>query len=579
MLSQITQAPKNCRNWLFKDNLKIEATAKNDPQPNIFFIFCIVFYGLYLVTIQPEWVLGGGMWAEMATNYYVNANNPSILVNLFSTDAGYIPLPQRIIAYIGSALNLPSTSIPYYYTWSGILITGSMAGAFCLSPFRAIIRSDYLRLLSSISILLVADFETRTFINFTYFSAFYIAIITALALVQKNEESPWWAWAIPVLIISKPAVLSVFPAMILAALVSKARFRLITLSVALLCIVQVLNIYFSHSAGAFSPVYTFSTLEKIIAAGKFFIGLLGAFSAGKGISPEAYRPLWLGSFAFLSCLLIISKKRTNASALILVGLSMLFFNVLLNVFALSDSWNIKMENLIGIPFYRHIIVGYFGVVLVIVGLIDTCAHLGKPGKSSFSLVMAPLIFILWFFLSGWFNFSAIINRAPRSPVINNSQWQDMAPAIASSESICIPIDPLGWMFSKNCSQLNPNINVSTEIEYRPLQLKKEYFSIEITPPTSASKKNLISMAVLAQPSISTALVQGEAVLTMKDGSIKYLSGSRQLATSGGLLIFTNKGTTPLIDIESVILKFNAPINIGFFSGEPGDHPAVLWMGN
>ncbi len=580
MLSQLIKTPRSIQNWLFKDDLNDEPLKHNETRPTLFFLTCILFYSLYLSVMQPEWVLAGGMWAEMATNYYVSANYPSLLVNLFATDAGYIPLPQRIIAYIGSSLSLPATAIPYYYTWSGILITASMVGAFCLSPFRLLIRSDHLRLLTSISILLVADFETRTFINFTYFSAFFVAIITALALVQKNEQCPWWAWLIPILMISKPAVLSTFPAMILVALVSKSRFRLITISVVLLCIAQFVNIYISHSAGGFSTVQTFSTTEKIIATGKFFLGLLGVFSTGTHTAPEFYRPIWLGVFALLLTVLIIGKKRTNASALILTGLSMLFFNVLLNAFALSDAWNIRMENLLSVPLYRHIAVGYFGVILVMTGMIGACVRLGKLNRSALAPALAPLLFLLWFFYSGWFTFASKINQAPTFPTIHNSQWQEMAPAIASSDSICIPIDPLGWIFSKNCSNLTPEVSFGSPIEYRPLVRQKEHFSIVITPPASIANKNLTSLAILAQPSTtSNALVQGEAVLNMKDGSTKYLSGTRQLNTSGSLLVFTKRGTTAISDIKYITLQFDTPVNIGFVSGEASDHPRIIWMGN
>ena len=52
---------------------------------------------MYQVAMQPNWVLGGGMWAKMATNYFTNANAPSYLQKFFATDAGYIPVPQRQI--------------------------------------------------------------------------------------------------------------------------------------------------------------------------------------------------------------------------------------------------------------------------------------------------------------------------------------------------------------------------------------------------------------------------------------------------------------------------------------------------
>ena len=56
-------------------------------------------------------------------------------------------------------------------------------------------QSDGLRLLVALSVLALADYETRTFINFTYFAAFFILILSALALVSdKMDAPPGWAW-------------------------------------------------------------------------------------------------------------------------------------------------------------------------------------------------------------------------------------------------------------------------------------------------------------------------------------------------------------------------------------------------
>jgi hypothetical protein len=519
------------------------------------------------------------MWAEMATNYYTNANAPSLFVNLFSTDSGYIPLPQRLIAYLGSAINISDIFIPYYYTWSGILITSCMVGTFCLAPFRELVKSDCLRFISSLAVLLVADFETRTFINFTYFAAFFIAIVTALAMVQKDTDCPQWAWVIPILIISKPAVLAALPAMFLAALVSKTRFKLITLSAAVLSIFQLLSIYLNHSETPFNPVSHFSSLEKITAAGKYSIGFLSAFSLGRVISFDASKHLWIGALMLLGCLVSISKKRVNAAALLIVGLSLLFSNTLLNTFALSDSWNINNVGLVGTAPYRHILVGYFGVVLVITGLIETYAHHKSSSKQGMWRVQAPSMFLIWFVLSGWIFYSWKIGRQPVSPVLYNSQWQEQASSIKSAEALCIPIDPFGWVYKKNCWQLNPEMSWAKTIEYRPLSRHGEYFTITLESPATGEYKNLISIAVLVKAPVSDLDVKGELVLKMKDGSFNSSEGNHLLHRAGGLIMFTPEKTVPLEAIESVTLKFHSLVNIGFVSHEPVNNPAVIWMGN
>jgi len=583
MLKQLAALFKGSRNWLFLNESVIDARSANDRLPRMLFLACIVFYGLYLLVMQSEWVLGGEMWAEMATNYYPNAASPSLAVKLFSTDAGYIPLPQRILAIAGHALHFPAAAIPYFYTWIAILLTAAMVGAFCLAPFRPLVKNDFLRFLAAVSVLLVADFESRTFINFTYFAAFFVAIVTALALVQKSEEVPWWSWLIPVLMLSKPAVLSVVPAMILGATVSGRRFRFITIAVLVFCLAQILRMMFSHSAGAYVPTNEFSLYEKIYAATKYFVGFLGAFSAGKAVSIEHYRPLLFGLSLLFVCLLVLAKRRTNAGALIIVGLSLLLFNALLNVFALSDMWNLNMQRLIGVPLYRHIIVGYFGVVLVIVGLVDSLTMRRDQQLGSLLFDIGPVLYLSWFYFSGWFLFLETLNRPPGSPpVVHNSQWQSMAAAIDSGADVCVPVDPLGWVFGRHCAPINPNIKwLGTELGYRELPSALDgFYAITVEPPISVLKMNLMSLAILIKPhQASPILVNGSVEITMSDGSTNYFIGHRQLPVSGGLLVLTTTAfSLPVSDIKTVKIRFDKAVEIGFASKESGNQLAIIWMG-
>ena len=109
--------------------------GKHSRIPIVLFAVAITFYCVYLALVQSSWVLGGGMWAEMASNYYPNSISDSLWTRLFATDFGYVPLPQRLIGIVGSSFNLPAAAIPYFYTWSAVILTGAMVGSFCLRPF------------------------------------------------------------------------------------------------------------------------------------------------------------------------------------------------------------------------------------------------------------------------------------------------------------------------------------------------------------------------------------------------------------------------------------------------------------
>jgi hypothetical protein len=92
---------KNFHSKFFTNNqLGQSNQSKFIELPTALFLLTIIFYFTYMLLMQPRWILGGEMWAEMATNYFINANSNVFLQQFFSTDAGYIPFPQRLIAYL-----------------------------------------------------------------------------------------------------------------------------------------------------------------------------------------------------------------------------------------------------------------------------------------------------------------------------------------------------------------------------------------------------------------------------------------------------------------------------------------------
>ena len=547
--------------------------------PTALFFACIAFYGIYLSVMQAQWVWSGEMWAEMATNYFVNANAPSLVANLFAIDAGYVPLPQRLLAWMGHLLRLPAAVIPFFYTWSAILITGALVATFCLRPFRALVKSDWSRFFVAISVLLVADFETRTFINFTYFIAFFVAIVSALAIVNRSSDVPWWAWCIPVLMVSKPALLAVLPTMVMAALVCQERFRRVVYVTVFLCSVHLLVMIFGLPSNPVAGATEHGLLEKLLATAQYFIGFAGAFFVGKNVSQNLVNPLASGLIFLALCAFAVYAKRSRANALILVGTSLLFLNVLLNAFAMADSWNEDMHRLAGTPVYRHIIVGYFGVILVVVALSELLSEHPWARAISRRLSMGPILYLLWFVLSGWLASANTLNRAPGVPAIFNSQWQLMSETIDGGEPVCVPVDPIGWIFERNCQMLNIDVSWGKTYKFERLPTTGERGTLAVTPLPVPPHVDLMSLAVLAKPPTHEPLLAtAKAVFHMKDGSTRYLRGARQLRAAGGLIHFTGKGVIPFADIQAVALEFDTPVELAYVIEAAASKPAIIWMG-
>lgn len=105
----------------------------------------------------------------MATNYFHFAEFGNWYEKLFATDSGYIPLFQRLIALLAWLLHIPYTTIPLFYNISGLIFQSLMLAIFSLPAFRPLIPSDGYRIIICIILCLVGDWETRNFINVSYF--------------------------------------------------------------------------------------------------------------------------------------------------------------------------------------------------------------------------------------------------------------------------------------------------------------------------------------------------------------------------------------------------------------------------
>lgn len=568
----------------YRDALLGAATPTDDDTPSlsqgwlpaVYFVLSIGLYALYMILMQSDWVLSGEMWAEMATIYYPTAAANSWIEKLFATDAGYIPLPQRLLATLGWLIGLSAKTLPYFYTWSAILLSGTIVGSFCLRPFRALLASDLFRFLISLTVLLLADFESRTFINFTYFCGFFACILTALALVQRSKAVPAWAWLLPIAMMSKPAVLAALPALLIAAPLGGRRFQRIVAVCIVVVIVQLARLYLSAAAGIaaqLAPPAGFTLVHKLGAALLYSVGLLGVFSSAQQGSPTILRPLLLGLAILLLATWVMYRRRTPANALLLAGASLLLFNMLLNSFALTFFWNINLDKLTVIPVFRHTIVALSGIVLMIAALLAAVFGRSLAGAG-------PVVFAAWIALSGWLGLSTHFNRAPDSPLLFNSHWQALASAIETSEVACVPIDPLGLVFGRHCALLNPDMNFVRTLQFQALSDVAIPTEATAAPPPSVRDKTLHAFAILVRPQAPrTVQVQGTAVIQHRDGQKRVLHGERTLHASGGLVLFTCPVGIAAADIDTVAFHFDQSLQIGFTADRPQRDPVVLWMGN
>lgn len=559
--------------------------------PIALFAVCVVLYAVYLSVMQSEWILGGGMWAEMADNYYPNAISDSLRDRLFATDFGYLPLPQRLLGIIGSLLKLPAAAIPYYYTWSAILLTGAMVGSFCLRPFRALVRSDALRFFAAIAVILVADFQTRTYINFTYFGAFFVAVIVALAFVDRGTDSPWYAWFVPLLMISKPAMLVLLPLMFVAAIVGRKRFRWITFAATLTAMAQASILLTNKASVPAANGQPSSAMDKLRSAADYALGYLGAIFLGR---TDLIFPVLSGIFLIAVCVVVIWKLPSRASALILCGLSVGALNMAFNAILLSDAWNLQTDRiaLYQLAIERNVALTYFGVVLVVVGLLASLIERDGTEISMGRAVALPAAFLAWFVVSGWAAATTSMNELPLPPVLGNSQWERMASSIDADVPVCVPVDPLswpaatgeiryqGWMFRRNCKILtdpDPIVMLPPQTDGRARSNETRRYVVK--PPQAGSGANLISIGTVVSTSATGELVStSTATVELRRGGTRTLKTTQALGEGPRMMVLSGIEPIPIKDIASVTIAFESPVS-PYRSEKHPVEPALIWMGS
>ncbi len=557
--------------------------GKHSRIPIVLFAVAITFYCVYLALVQSSWVLGGGMWAEMASNYYPNSISDSLWTRLFATDFGYVPLPQRLIGIVGSSFNLPAAAIPYFYTWSAVILTGAMVGSFCLRPFRVLVQSDALRFVAVLAVILVADFQTRTYINFTYFGAFFIAIIVALAFVDRLNDPPWYAWFTPLLMISKPSMFVLLPLILITAVVSRSRFRWIALASTLAVFVQACSLLVNKSSVPSNSSQPFSMVEKLHAGVDYSLGYLGGVFIGRA---DAIAPMLVGVLLLLVCVATVWRFPSRASVLVLWGASLAVLNTVFNSILLSDQWNMSIDRLAvhQLAIDRNVMLTYFGVVLIVVGLLATWVErVGTPNTLRVAVV-APAAFVSWFVVSGWAVAAASMNELPPSPILGNSQWERMSAAIDSDVPVCVPVDPMGWalpngelspldwMFSRDCRVLKI---AGPATMLPPVAGAPNKYVVQA--PEAGPNTQLVSLAVVVDSGFNLrSNVTTTATLQLHRGGSRTFASTEVLEPGPRRILMSGSVPIPIRDIRSVTIEIASPAGVYRSAGNPG-MPAVIWM--
>lgn len=124
-------------------------------------------------------------YAEAVTNFLHYAREEGFGANLLITDAGYLPLFQRLITlFYVKVLRLPSAYVLYVMQFTACLLCSLTCAFFVLHPFRQWMRLHN-RVLLSILIMLTCFYdETIFFTNFTYWGIYLLLLL----MIADMEE-------------------------------------------------------------------------------------------------------------------------------------------------------------------------------------------------------------------------------------------------------------------------------------------------------------------------------------------------------------------------------------------------------
>lgn len=558
---------------------------------NIAYLTIIGLNILFVLLVEGKWFLSGQMFAEMATNYYPTALDPNWLHKFFATDAGYIPLPQRLIAAFVALLHLPAVAIPYAYNFFAIILTGALVAPFCLPRFRVFIESDAARFLACLFLLLVCDFETRTFINFTYFSIPFLFCVALTAFDRTVQRLPWWAWFAPVLLLSKPAVVSALPILLLATIFNLRKCWKLAFVCVLAVVIQIIRLKLS-AQGGMAPEFQgdFTLWEKLHATVMYFLGTLGGYTLGPVFSTLIVNKtkiyILFGSVLFALSFMLFFFINREKKFLLVASLSLIFLNILLNCFSLSLEWNQDLARLDAVPnnwIYRHAIGISFGVVFFVLTWTQIFAmYISKFMQKISKEYLCMVFFLAWAIGGGWVKAGYNISHLPSFPFLGSSNWHELSDKIDSPHtSLCVFLDPYPWIYSKNCHIIGTNSTFDKKEEwtsltfFHPIVYKKANF-----PQLKENSTLISSLAVIARPPANhiQTLVNIQADATTDTGQMLHYVGQKRLSRSGGVIQLLPSSDTKVIlkDISEIKLYTNTSIDI--FSHSKETMP-IIFLGN
>lgn len=426
-----------------------------------FFWLSVAGYCIFIYQLFGHYILDGEMFAEAAVIYYRNADGT--ISQFLVRDAGYLVWPQQVIVLIGHILAIPSYYIPYFYDGVATLISGALVFSFCSTFFRSLISSDFFRLIICISVAMIGDVDVRMFINFTYYSAFFLTILFATMIIIQPKKVPWFAWTMPIFFIAKPAILALGPLVLISLIYSRNSFRVICW----LCLVgigiQIINVYLSSEPQTSAPTLDQSLDRLLVTIEQIIIHVSGIWQSILIIKLPYYLKLLTTVLTFGGLFYVMFTWKNPSKILMVFGIILIVAtNFIVSAGLQGGQYEYWKHLAGGIHLFRWTIIQVFGIILIASVL---CIYVSEKIADKFRFFLKPwLLFIGWLILSSW-GWVFIDSVTPPTVQYHTSAWKNNHDE-AVFDTVCTSIKPLGWVYSADniCKQVG-KINIHPIVKY------------------------------------------------------------------------------------------------------------------
>lgn len=447
--------------------------------------FNLILSYLILVYIYNKELYFEPTWAEAVTNFMSNSNTKSILENLFITDAGYLPLAQRLIAiFCFKILPVSSYSGLYLIQFTAYIISGAVFSFFIKSNFSQIISKEYRYALCLLLMVLTIDMETGAFINFMTYGIliFFLYFLAGSKSWSRTEFIFICIWS-SLCCLSKGVYVTLLPVIIVCGILFARNFTkrdwILCGCTAASALIQLIyyfqygssNINWLDRTGAASGEYYF--LKLVL---KLFVdtpnSIFAVFSNNvnlfNGLSFIIIPLFWIiFIYWFIKGVAIKFIRREKVSGELQTIFTILIFIMAQTMFYRITVYGVDSADILSDEFWmfqvmsivdRYNVLTFLAVFVLIIVFLKICRN---KDKTFFVKTISILTVCV----------AASCGRMQIKGLGNDNYSTLSTFSSASSEAVLmknienvscrfIPINPNGWIYSKGavCNSFGVNIN-------------------------------------------------------------------------------------------------------------------------